>query len=189
MNGYERFISALNLKEPDQVPLWEFIIDRPVIEKMYGKISFLDFIEKVDLDGLSIVPARNRKKISSYTYKDEWGIIWKLEPNGIFFPYDGPIRNEKDLIKYSPPDPDSDHFYNDLIEAIKRFKGEKAIVFAAHETFQYSYALLGSMEELFIKYITSPDFVFELADKIWSFKSKTICWPFLSTSERAFRNS
>jgi len=38
LNGYERFMTALKGKEPDMVPLWELIIDRPVIESLYGNI-------------------------------------------------------------------------------------------------------------------------------------------------------
>lgn len=55
-----------------------FIIGSPFIDKMSGKLSFFDFIEKMDLDGLTIVPARNREHINGNIYKDKWNIIWKL---------------------------------------------------------------------------------------------------------------
>ena len=31
MNGYERFLTAIRKHEPDKVPLWELIVDRPAI--------------------------------------------------------------------------------------------------------------------------------------------------------------
>ena len=54
MNGYERFLKAVKRQEPDRVPIWELIIDRPVIEALHGDISLLDFIELEDLDGVTI---------------------------------------------------------------------------------------------------------------------------------------
>jgi len=174
LNGYERFITALKRKQPDMVPIWELIIDPPVIEAMYGKISLLDFVEKENLDGFTVFEDSNRELIGGNTYKDEWNIIWKMEPNGILYPFDGPIKEYKDLKKYSLPDADSEYLYKTLKESVKRFKGEKAIVFIAHETFEYSHYLSGGMDKLFMNYVIAPDFVKELTDMIWAYKSKSI---------------
>ena len=174
MNGYKRFITAVKRQEPDMVPIWELIINRPVIEALYGDISFLDFVEKEDLDGFTIFEDSKKELINDRTYKDEWGIICKLEPNGILYPFDGPIKSYEDLKKYSLPDADSEYLYKTLNDAVKRFKGEKAIIFLAHETFEYSHSLSGGMDKLFVNYITAPDFVKELAELIWTYKSKSI---------------
>ena len=174
MNCYERFMTALKRKEPDMIPIWELIINRPVIEKLYGNISFLNFIEKKDLDGFTIFEDSKKELISGITYKDEWNIVWKLEPNGIFYPFDGPIKTPKDLKNYSLPDADSEYLYKSLKNAVKKFKGKKAIVFISHETFEYSHYLLGGMDKLFINYIIAPDFVKELAEMVWKYKSRAI---------------
>lgn len=63
-------MTALKRKEPDMIPIWELIINRPVIEKLYGNISFLDFIEKEDLDGLTVFEDSKKELISGITYKD-----------------------------------------------------------------------------------------------------------------------
>ncbi len=48
MNGYERMIAALNREEElDCVPIWELIINEPVITKLYGKISRRDYMGHV----------------------------------------------------------------------------------------------------------------------------------------------
>jgi len=174
LNGYERFMTALKGKEPDMVPIWELIIDRPVIERLYGNISFLDFIEKEDLDGLTIFENCKRENTGGITYKDEWNIIWKLEPNGMYYPFDGPIKSYNDLKKFILPDANADYLYKSLREAVKRFKGEKAIAFITHETFEYSHYLLGGMDKLFINYITNSDLVKELLEIIWQYKSRAI---------------
>ena len=174
MNGYERFMTALKGKEPDMLPIWELIIDRPVIESLYGDISLLDFVEKEDLDGFTIFEDSKRENIGGIAYKDEWQITWKMEPNGIYYPFDGPIKTYNDLKKFKLPDADAEYLYKPLEEAIKRFKGEKAIVFIAHETFEYSHYLFGGMDKLFINYITNPNMVKELLEIIWQYKSKSI---------------
>ena len=174
MNGYQRFLKAVKRQEPDRVPIWELIIDRPVIEALYGNISLLDFAEREDLDGLTIFEDSKTELIGDKTYRDEWNIIWKLEPNNILYPFDGPIGSFGDLNKYVPPDADAEYLYSTLKEAVKRFKGEKAITFISNETFEYSHYLLGGMDKLFLYYITDPDFVSELSEVIWQNKSRMI---------------
>jgi len=62
MNGYERFMTTLKHKEPDRIPIWELIINRPVIDALYGSISYDDFVEKEGLDGITIIwhPSKNQ---------------------------------------------------------------------------------------------------------------------------------
>lgn len=45
--------------EPDYVPVWELITNELVITKLFGKISLFDFVEKMDLDGITVVEDRN----------------------------------------------------------------------------------------------------------------------------------
>lgn len=174
MNGYKRFMTAVKRQVPDVVPIWELIIDRPVIEALYGNISLLDFVEKEDLDGFTIFEDSKKELINDRTYKDEWRIIWKLEQNDIFYPFDDPIKNFNDLKKFLLPNADNDYLYESLQRAVKRFKGDKAIVFISNESFEYSHYLLGGMDKLFIYYYTEPDFVQELSEKIWEYQSKAI---------------
>jgi len=119
VNGYERFLKTVRREEPDKVPIWELIIDRPVIEALYGNIPFLDFIEKEGLDGFTIFEDGKKELLSGITYKDEWNIIWKLEPNNIYYPFDGPIKTYDDLKKFSLPDADAGYLYQSLEEAVK----------------------------------------------------------------------
>jgi len=174
MNGCQRFLTTIERQQPDIVPIWELIIDRPVIEGLYGDISFLDFVEKEDLDGFTIFEDKKRYLISGNIYKDSWNVTWKLEPNGTYYPVDGPIRSYSDLKSFILPDADLDNLYDSLKEAVKRFKGEKAIVFMAHETFEISHYLFGGMDKLFINYITEPNFVKELLQIIWEYNNKVI---------------
>jgi len=171
----DRFLKALLGKgEPDKIPIWELIINEPVIKALCGDISYMDFIEIMDMDGITVGENQKIEWISSTSYRDEWGIIWGVEPNGLSYPLKGPIKSKKDLKKYSPPDPDASYRLENLEKAIDRFKGERAIVFLGHETFEYSHYLLGGLNRLLYMYFKDPDFVFELSDMISEYKCRVL---------------
>jgi len=172
MNGYERMMSAINRREPDRVPVWELIVNAPVIKALYGDISYEDFVEKEDMDGITIFEnQRIIERFSELECKDEWGILWKMEPNGIWYPSGGPIRTESDLDRYTPPDPDADYRLDSLKNAIRRFKGEKAIVFLTHDAFEFSHYLRG-MNNLLIDYMENPDFAKRIARIVTDYKKR-----------------
>ena len=172
MTGYERMMLALKRRQPDRVPVWELIVDPPVINALYGDISYADFVEREDLDGITCVEDQKRKDLGSNVYRDEWGIIWKIEPSGLSYPLEGPIKSERDLDKYRPPDPDAPWRLKTLERYVKRFKGKKAIVFLGHETFEFSHYLMGGMDKLFMNYILKPALVKRLSEMISEYKCK-----------------
>lgn len=168
-------MTALSRREPDMVPVWELIINRPVIEALFGDISYFDFVERMDLDGVTVFEDNLAVEwLDSHTYRDEWGIVWRVEPEtGIPYRIDGPIKEERDLDNYIPPDPDADHRLKTLEEAVRRFKGEKAIVFLGHDAFEFSHYLYG-MENLLVAYITNPEFVHRLARVVVDYKKRVM---------------
>ncbi len=174
MTGQQRFLAALQRRQPDRVPIWELIVNRPVIDALYGDISYLDFSEKENLDGVTIFETGKREDLGNNVVRDEWGIVWTIEPNGVPYPCGGPIKDERDLDKFRPPDPDADHRLDDLKAAVKRFRGNKAIVFLGHETFEFSHYLLGGMDKLFLAYVENPGFVERLSQIIWSYKRRVL---------------
>jgi len=171
MNGYERFMTALNRKEPDMVPVWELIINAPVIKALYGDISLEDFVEKEGLDGITIFESQRFEKLNDIQLKDGWGIIWTIEPSGLAYPSKGPIKTEADLDKYVSPNPDDDYRMDSLRDAVKRFKGEKAIVFITHDAFEFSHYLRG-LDNLLVDYIENPDFAKRLAKIVIEYKKR-----------------
>ena len=54
MNGLDRMLTALDLAEPDRVPIWELIINDPVIRALAGSMSREEFAAKEGLDGFTI---------------------------------------------------------------------------------------------------------------------------------------
>jgi uroporphyrinogen decarboxylase len=172
MNGYERIMAALKRKEPDIVPVWELIVNAPVIKALYGDISYEDFVEKEGLDGITVFENQHiTERLNDTQTKDEWGILWTMEPNGIAYPSGGPIKTETDLDRYIPPDPDADFRLDSLRQAIKRFKGEKAIIFLTHDAFEFSHYLRG-MSNLLMDYLENPEFAKHLARMVIDYKKR-----------------
>ncbi len=174
MTGYERFMTALRRQQPDRVPIWELIVNEPVIKALYGDISYLDFAEKEDHDGVTIFEDfRVVERYDENTYRDEWGIIWQIGGAGISYRIDGPIKTEADLDNYTPPEPNTDYRLQSLQEAVKRFKGERAIVFLSHDAFEFSHYLRG-MDNLLMDYVLRPDFVHRLARIVMDYKKQVM---------------
>ena len=174
MNGYERMMTALRREEPDRVPIWELIVNEPVIKALYGDISYEDFVEKEDLDGITIFENFHPQKyFDEKTFLDEWGITWRVEDNGIPYPAGHPIKTEADLDKWTPPDPDADYRLDALKKAVKQFKGEKAIIFLGHDAFEFSHYLRG-MDNLLMDYVFNPEFAKRLARIIIDYKKRVM---------------
>jgi len=105
---------------------------------------------------------------------DEWKIRWKVNASGISYPSGGPIKDEKDLESYEPPDPDAEHRLKTLENYVDRFKGRRAIVFLGHETFEFSHYLLGGMQNLFYYYYRNPKLVHKLSEIISDYKCRVM---------------
>ncbi len=188
MTGYERMMTALRREEPDRVPMFELIINEPVIKALYPELSSntkyqrgsegiygiqADFIEKEDLDAIVIFEDMRSEWIDDQHYVDEWGITWQIPPSGIPYVVCHPIQEERDLDSFIPPDADADYRFDTLKEAVKRFRGEKAIIFLGHDAFEFSHYLRG-MENLLMDYFFNPDFAQRLARAVMDYKKRVL---------------
>jgi len=188
MTGYERFMIALLRKgEPDRVPLWELIINEPTLSA-WGAKSLEEFVEMEDLDGITIFEDMKLEPLGTAEQKelvwrgrtiltgtrqvvrDEWGIIWGITDFGIPYPIDGPIKEPADLKTYTPPDPEAHHRLQSLREAVKKFKGRRAIVFLTHDGFEFPHYLRSGMENLLLDYYDNPRLAHELAEMVIDYK-------------------
>ncbi len=188
MTGYERFMTALLRQgEPDRVPLWELIVNEPTLSA-WGARSLEEFVEMEDLDGITIfedmrlelLGAKEQQELvwrgrtivagTRQVVRDEWGIVWGITDFGIPYPIDGPIKEPSDLKTYTPPDPEAPHRLQSLREAVRRFKGRKAIVFLTHDGFEFPHYLRGGMENLLLDYYDNPRLAHELAEMVIDYK-------------------
>jgi len=175
MTGRARFLKALRRQQPDRVPVWELIINEPVIRALHGPgVSYFDFCDREGLDGVTAFENQRVERLDPQTVRDEWGIVWRTdEHTGIPYRVDGPIKSPADLDTYSAPNPDADHRLLTLAEAVRRFKGRRAIVFLSHDAFEFSCYLYG-MDRLLMAYVAEPEVAHRLARIVTDYK-KRVC--------------
>lgn len=175
MTGQERFLAALRREEPDRVPVWELIVNEPVIRALHGPgVSYHDFCDLEDLDGVTAFENQLTERLDAHTVRDEWGIVWRSDDaTGIPYRVDGPIHSPSDLERYRAPDPDAPHRLASLAEAVRRFAGRRAIVFLSHDAFEFSHYLYG-FENLLVAYAFEPDVAHRLARIVTDYK-KRVC--------------
>ncbi len=168
MNSYERVITALELKEPDHVPIIECTIDPKVIKGACPQArDAADFAEMVGLDAVSCRTDYGKVVDNADgTYVDEWGVIYKNQwTQVISHPVRGPIESMADLRTYNPPDPDAPERLADLHDLVRRFKGRKAIIYADRACFMWS-VFLNGMDNLLTSFLTEPEFAHALLDMV-----------------------
>lgn len=163
-------------EEPDLVPVWELIINEPVMTALHGKVNLFDFVEKMDLDGVTVTEDMQIKRFDSTPHPaiiDDYGIKWSYS-GVVFQPSEGPIKTPEDLGAYELPDPDIEKKYFGLKAAVQRFKGKKAIVFMGHDSFEHSAYLLGGHTNLLRWYVLYPKAARELADRVSKYKQAVL---------------
>ncbi len=160
MNSKDRVFMALEYQEPDRVPLLEWEIHPDVIEAISPGSTYEDFVEEFDVDAVSAYEDIKYRDLSPTEKIDHWGIIRDFSKKTSLFwpmPLEGPIKSEKDLEKYNPPDPHDPRKLATLRRLVKRFKGEKAIAFCVFDSFQWP-AFLRDIENFLMDYVRNPEF-------------------------------
>ncbi len=165
MNGYERVLTALRGGQPDRVPVFELVVDPNVIEGIVPGRGLPDFIEALDLDGVSVHPFHHHEQIDEKRYRDEWGIIYHEAPQVVGAPLDGPIHSLDDLRRYEPPDPMAKGRLGNLPEIVRRFKGKRAINWLQREAFMTP-ALLSGLERFLLMLIDEAELVRKVVDMV-----------------------
>lgn len=176
MNGLERVMTALRLKEPDRVPHFERLAKR-VRESILPGSSEDDIAEHLDLDGVRFID-----RTHSWSYedigrgekvkRDQWGgfVRYSSEDNPI--PMEPAIKSEKDLDTYKLPDPDEDWRYEHLKRLVKRFKGERAIVVGVTDIFALGRENFLGDVNYFRAMVRNPDFIHRANEFMMDYQMK-----------------
>jgi len=148
MNSLDRVLAALNLEEPDRVPIGELGYDLNSISSVLGipvekettdrrrvierEIKILSrFIESLDLDVVPVGPSPPEggpkiKKIDEETWIDEWGAKYRYR-DGISW-YIGPGLNDpSEIEKLEPPDPNAPGMMDGPKILVEKFNGKRAL--------------------------------------------------------------
>ena len=200
MEPRERMLAALELKQPDRVPVWELafneesiiniarnftsdvpelkqVSDMTIEEKIQLFNALCTLVEELDLDGITLVPLGQREKVGEGLIRDELGVVSRVSEHGSPFPVDGPVKNASD-VKSLKLDPPGDAVFMGLQFALQKFEGRRAMAFHTPGPFKLSWSLRGAMEHLLLDYLLQPELAHELArrstDYYMEFHSRAI---------------
>ncbi len=178
MKSRERVLTAIEIREPDRVPIFVDMV--PELENK--------FFDKYGLKGNKLLThlgndivistvgvANSFAKIDKVDYRtDEWGIEWRTiqHKKGAYTeiskkPLDG--ASYEDLLNYRVPDPMDDARYEEAYKVKQDFGNEYAVMIDLSCTiFEISWYLRG-MDRLLMDMVTDSRFVNTLMDKVLEF--------------------
>ncbi len=190
MNGKERILTAIELQEPDCVPLYihginegpiigvgkHFTDDLPEPKDFRlmddnDKLKLLDILFKLhetfDIDGMTTFEIGHETKVDEEHVKDGFGVVYKLSEHGIPVPVGHPVQTFEEFKSYKPPVPKKEDL--GLLDlAIDRFKGSKATFWLMRGSFVRSWRLMG-MTNLMMNIYKNPEFVHAVAQMMLEF--------------------
>jgi uroporphyrinogen decarboxylase len=186
MTGKDRILTALELKQPDRVPLFELAYNessilgiarhftdklpplKPAAEMtpdelllLFAALAF--FVEELEIEGTTARVLERQEPLGNGYFRNSWGVILKQNPFGLAFPMEGPIKSAADLRNYKAPKVDPDIHLMMLGMAKTRLGANHAIVFATHDCFGPSWRLRGGLERLLMDYMENPQLARDLA--------------------------
>lgn len=189
MTGKERILTALDLKEPDRVPIWELAFNESSIigiakhfvdekelpqpklvfdmsgeEKIQMLKGLTTFAEKLELDGLTALALTPTEKVDDSKIRDDFGVINMVSEHGLAMPVEGPIRDASDLRSYKMRKPQPLDFI--MVDFLKGSLPNIAVAFQMQATFKISWSLRGGMEKLLVDYYENPSLAHDLAKMV-----------------------
>jgi len=179
MNGLERIQKALRREEPDSVPHFEFLVDKKVRDAIKPGLSVEDFYEYMDIDAIGLpdkIVAWRYELIneSEKLYHSQWGAVVKFSSEAAGIPREPAIKSEEDFDNYTMPDPDEDWRYERLKEAVKRFKGEKAIFCGVTDVFDVAKEEFLGDVAMFMDMIRNPSLVKRVSEAVLQYQLRYI---------------
>ncbi len=173
----ERVFRALERKEPDRVPHFELLIDRKVMNAILPGASYEEFIEYMDWDALIHFErdfiSEEVLNESPRIVRDEWGAVKRYTQEYAPVPMEAPIKSDKDLENYKPPDPDEERRFAQIQRWVKRYKGERAIVAVVLDHNAVTSDILGFSERLMAFY-TNPELVLHIHQIVLDYQLRYI---------------
>lgn len=163
MNGYERVMTVLNLEEPDRVPTFEWSINQRVREGIFSGVGEFDFIEQADLDGVVVYADYETERLTEKTYRDEWEITYAETEEDYPTSIDFPVKEPEQIEELVVPDPCAPRRFESLREAVRRFKGKRAILFRLRDAYSLPRYLRG-MNNIMMDFALDPGLVQKLVD-------------------------
>lgn len=166
LTSTERVRLALQRKEPDRVPHFEWLVDRKVREALCpGCKNQHEFAVRMGYDAILVGPHFGKEPLGPDRWLSEWGFTFRygLEEHGVEIESLCPIKTMADFKAYTPPDVTAPGRYAEIEWAVKEFKGKKAIGVHLNDVFSLPRYLMG-MTHLLLAIATDPELVVALVN-------------------------
>jgi uroporphyrinogen decarboxylase len=168
VTGLERVSKALRIEQPDRVPFMELPAGN-IRQALLPGSSVYDAVEHWDLDGINLddrgYPGYTVEKLDAIHYRNQWGTVVRIAEGTIPHPVEGPIKSERDLEAWSPPDVDAPERYAMLREMVRRYKGQRAISASFADPFNVANEMRGAANH-YMDFVRNPELVDRLAHVI-----------------------
>jgi len=175
-------LDALDLEEPDRVPLFDFLYEPKSFENILG-IEVPEITPNVcvrghrslGLDMMCISPGPSRGWVNETigtTVVDEWGIKYKASENFRALPWylEGPIEAPEMLDDYEMPDPNADGRFDFIEGVLKLVGGDMAVASSFPIGGPLTAASFLTRFDSFLKYMmTAPTFAQRLLGEVTDF--------------------
>ena len=175
MTSIERVLCTLNRKEPDTVPVFDFIYSRPLYKEVVGRSpeyynaeDILACSTRIGYD-LAVVPFGGVAGLDDHAvtypeYSDEWGTryIAKEETWPTGGPVGFPLLSREDLKNYVWPDPKRPERLKEISVGLRLARENKMALFGSvRGPFSASWLLTG-LENFMMQLYDDPDFLKEI---------------------------
>ena len=188
-------MAALDLKQPDQVPLYIHGINEapiigigrhiteglPDIKAFYDlndaeKMKLVDTLflihEEFGVDGFTSFEIGHDTPVDEKNVIDDWGVVYRRNPHGLPAPIGHPLKERTDLKNFSIPEPNRDHLM--LLDlGADRFKGELALFWLMRGAFVRTWRLTG-MGNYMVKLYKDPEFIHQVAAMVTDYSLKQL---------------
>lgn len=181
MTPKERFMTAINLEEPDRVPLFDFLFNPEIFKTVLGRFppqgveDWVKCTKKLGLDALWLgadAPEDFQLKSAGKpgTFYDEWGIVCEGTETSWPIPWvvDYPFRDAEKILEFEPPDPHAPGRTRTIEGAAKLAGEDMALIGGLGGPFSNTYMLFG-FTTYTICMFRSPSIIHKAAEMITHF--------------------
>ena len=164
MTSEERVYRALQRKEPDRVPHFEWLVDRRDREELCpGCKGHNDFAVQMGQDAIIVNPIFKKERVSENRWLTEWGYVSQdtEEEHGI--EVESPIKTMADFERFTPPNPHLPERFAAVKSAVQTYKGNEAVIVHLNDVFSLPRYLMG-MQDLLMAIALQPELVKALVE-------------------------
>ncbi|MEG2625975.1 MAG: uroporphyrinogen decarboxylase family protein [Christensenella sp.] len=162
MTGAERIITALKRQQPDRVPTMEWVLNPDVTEAITGDRDQIKFAKKMGVDAVSVSLNYTKQTIDDKHFMDEWGVT-RISYDEYPTPVAYPIKEESDFDGFNVPDPDAEHRFDSIRQALKEAEGEVGVVARVKDVFSQPRDMMG-FENFLMSFYLQPELAARLME-------------------------